>query len=117
MIYFNSVMKNKKGLSLVEIIIAMVVIATISVATFEYFWHCRRFILNTDLRLMAVGFARETIEELYWDDDLTETPGPVDDPLPAGVLGNPPHNGYRNYTVDNNSTNDYQIITITVGWN
>ena len=114
-------MKNIKGVTLVELIVGIVIIAVISVASLEFFQHCRRFIVDSEIRLGAVNFARETMELRAWDTEITDTTGWQNDrDLPAGaefasgIRDN--YGGSRLYRVEDGATGDYKVIKVKVGW-
>ena len=103
-------MKKTKGFTLVEVLIAIIVIAIIAVAAFEFFRYCQRFILQAELKLMAVNLAREKMEELYWDSDPPEPPA-----VPEDIMLTTSHSFERNYTIGD-STGNYKIIDVTISW-
>ncbi|UCD54599.1 MAG: type II secretion system protein [Candidatus Omnitrophota bacterium] len=114
-------MKKIKGFTLVELLIGVIIIAITSVAAFEFFRHCRRFIVETELRLGAANFARETIEVLDWNTDITDTTGWQNDrDLPTGEeFGSSlrdEYEGSRLYRIEDGATSGYKKISVKVTW-
>lgn len=116
-------MRKKSGVTLIEVIIAMVVIAIIAVGAFSFFEHCQRFIVDSQLRLIAVNFVRETMEERYWELNPAETPDwAADTPLPTGTgfgsLLRDNYGGTRHYRVsaDTGTGTSYRVIETRVTW-
>jgi len=116
-------MTRKKGFSLLEAMIAMVLIAVVVLANFEFFRYSYRMINYAKLRLTAVNLARESMEELYWQADPPDTTDEEDPILLSGEI-NPgdlycelrdSHGGTRKYSVDG-SNGRYKITTVTVEW-
>ena len=121
MLYFRLAMKKIKGLTLVELIIGIVIVAIISVASFEFYRHCQRFVMDAEVRLGVSNFARETMEQRMWDADIATTGGLwIDDTaLPTGTdfasdIGSN-HGGTRQYSTD--ETSNYKVIKVKVHWN
>lgn len=61
------VKKNRKGLSLVEILIAMLILAIAAAGLFSSFVAANKFISRSKRRLAAVNLARHLNEQLYKD--------------------------------------------------
>jgi len=101
-------MKRKKGFTLVEVVIAMIMIAIIAVTGFEFLRHVQYFIIVAGEELVALNLAREKTEELYWDSDLKEM-SPVTDDVSDYLPG-----GRRTYSVGNSAGGDYKIISVSV---
>lgn len=104
---------NKKGITLIETMVAIVVIAIAAVASLQFYAFCQRsFITNAVLNSMAANFARETMEDYYFSDyndpDLNVGTNTVTLP----TMGN--HGGTRNYTVTNKT--GYKLIETSVDW-
>ena len=106
-------MQKAKGFTIIETIIALIIIVIIAVGAFEFLQYCQRFLIDSDLRLMAVNLARETMEEQYWNLDLADITD--SDPLPDGVLKDK-HGGERNYSIADDPTGTYKTIKITIDW-
>lgn len=113
-------MKNTKSFTIIGLIVGFIVIAITSLAAFEFFRYCRHFIVDSELRLAATNFARETIEELDWDAGIENTTGwPTDKDLPDTGFGRRLQNEYdgeRLYNVEDAATGDYKIIKVKVSW-
>jgi len=117
-------MRNRKAFTLVELAASIIIIAVISLVALEYAIHCERLIIKPKLRLIAVNFARETMEELYGldYDSLAATTAPVSRDLPdsgeLGLLRNR-YGGTRTYEIAEftSGTNSYKVITVKVEWN
>lgn len=78
-------MKKSSGLSLVELIVTIIVIGVISVAGFEFFRYCPRFLKGSGVRLAALNFVREAMERRAWDQNTADTADwAADTPLPTG---------------------------------
>lgn len=109
---------SKRGVTIIETMVAIVVIAIAAVASLEFYALCQRnFITNAALKSIAANFARETMEGYYLrdynDPDLNVGTTPV--PLPASPpspLGS--HGGTRNYTVTQKT--GYKLIETYVDW-
>lgn len=108
-------MKKMKGFTLVEVIIAMMIIATISFGGFGFFQYCKRFVVDSELRLTAINLARETMEKLYWNDTLEETADRVDDELPPEAFQDD-YSGGRSHLITTDAEGKYKIIEVTVNW-
>ena len=102
----KSGMKKVKGFTLVEVITAMIVIAIIALAAFEFFVYCQRFIVNADLRLMAVNSARARMENAYWDPNVSS-----EGAVPITLV--PGHVWDRSLNVTAGQ-GDYEVITVTI---
>ena len=116
-------MKNIKGVTLVELVIGIVIIAIISVASLEFFRHCQRFIVDSEIRLGAVNFARETMDLRSWNTNVGDPTGWLDEPLPlptGGTFGRirDDYSGTRQYRIqsDTGGTGDYKVIKVRVSW-
>jgi len=113
-ILLNNMIKNRKtikGFTLIEVMVTIIIITTILVGAFEFFRHCQRFIVDPELRLIAINYALETMEDCCW---TIANPPLV--PLPAGTLRDL-YAGARTYTITPDSTNNYDIIEVIVDWN
>jgi len=118
-------MKNiKAGFSLIEAILAIILIVITAVGAFSYMVYCSRLTLQADTRIVAANFARETVEDLYKrnysDPRLNETTGDgLSDPLPSapvfgGAFRSRHPTATRKYTIDD--MGDYKLITVKVTW-
>jgi prepilin-type N-terminal cleavage/methylation domain-containing protein len=59
------VRKTKTGLSLVEILIAMLILAIAAAGLFSSFVAANRFVSRSKRRMAAINFSRQISEELY----------------------------------------------------
>ncbi|MEE9500429.1 MAG: type II secretion system protein [Candidatus Omnitrophota bacterium] len=117
-------MKKTKGFTVIEMLVSIILIAIISVGAFEFFGHCRRFIVDTELRLSAANFSRETMEGHSWNFEITNTTNSDwedDAALPTGEeFGSrlyEEYSGARQYKVETSADGDYNIIEVKVSWN
>src|SRR3989338_4627746 len=93
----------KKGVTLIETMVAILVIAIAAVASLQFYAFCQRsFITNAVSNSMAANFARETMEDYYFSDynDSALAVGTYTVPLIGSPLANQ-HGGTRSYTVTN----------------
>lgn len=111
------------GFALVEVIVAMIIIAIIAVVTLEFYRVCiGRFVGNSRLSIEAVDFGREKMEELYFLSpsdliDCTDIGAPLPDSIP-GVFPNElkdKHAGTRKYTITT-KPEGYKVIETRVEW-
>lgn len=104
---------NKKGLTLIEIILSIVLIAIVAITALGFLVYCGRFAMRTGTRITASNFAREMMEDRYWNDYTTLVTGNVVDNLPG--------NRTRTYAVSNpvNGPNggQYRVTSVTIHWN
>lgn len=83
-------LKNR-GTTIIELLVAMVIIAITTVASLEFFNFCQRnFVVSSRLKFVAANIARETMEETYWlsGASLSDTPTPppnIDLPADCGL--------------------------------
>ena len=107
-------MRKDRGMTLIETLIAIVLIAIVAISGSAYFAFCKRSIINSQSRLMEVNFARDTMERLYMQPSLA--PGNnCPDSLNAGDFKDS-YGGTRSYNVSAPS-GGYQVITVTVNSN
>jgi len=107
-------MFNKKGVTLAELMVAMVMIAITVVASMEFFRFCHKsFIVNSTLKLRAADLGRETMEGLY--NDPGGTMGNHTVSMPPGVYGIDGWNSSYNISQGTEPTqgSDYRVITVT----
>ncbi|MDO8536036.1 MAG: type II secretion system protein [Candidatus Omnitrophota bacterium] len=121
-------MTKRKGFTLLELIVAMVIIAIMAVGALEFYvYSLNRFIMKARLDLQATDFARETMEKMYCltPEQLvsySDTPDLPDfsassDPTWKNAFSDEFKDRYgasRAYTVT--SKPNYKIITTTVTW-
>ena len=59
-------MKNRRaGISLIEIIIAIVLIAVVIITALQFLIYCDTFAMKADAKITAENFAKERMENLY----------------------------------------------------
>ena len=136
-------MRNRRGLSLVEIFVGMAVAIIASVVALQFLIYCERIALQPRLRLIAANFAKETIESLYQKsfndlpstidtgtDSETDTETSVDATPDINIepyTSNPDlkllferYHGTRSYTVEEKSGTDnvhaYKVVKVKVDW-
>ncbi|MCX5667779.1 MAG: prepilin-type N-terminal cleavage/methylation domain-containing protein [Candidatus Omnitrophica bacterium] len=116
-------MKNTKaGFSLIEVIIAIILIAIAAIGALSYIVYCNHLTLQVSARIVAANFARETMEGLYKKDypGLNVTAGDgLSDPLPgATAFGGAFLSRYstatRKYTITD--MGGYKLIIAKVTW-
>lgn len=106
---------------MVEIIVAITLIAIVSVTSLAFYSFTAHFGSLTNLRLMAANFARQTMERQYMKTYANLTlGGPYSDSLPTSGLYSVLYNfgGSRNYKVESptGGGSNYKVITVTVSW-
>ena len=110
----------KRSFSLVELVIAMAVMAVAVICSLAFYKFCDKcFIVDTTVRLQAVNFARETMEGLYYLDynDSNLSAGANDDLPSTGDFSGLKtiYGGARSYAVTDKA--DYKVVQVTVSWN
>lgn len=110
---------SKKGVTLIETMAAILVIAIAAVASLQFYAFCQRsFITNAASNSMAANFARETMEDYYFSDynDSDLNVGNYNTvPITGSSLANN-HNGTRSYTVTQPIGTGYKLIETKVHW-
>jgi len=116
-------MRKTKGFTLIEVLVGIILIAVISVAAFEFFRYCRRFIVDAELRLSATNFARETMERHSWNAEITDTTDwrTYRDLPVGGEFGSrlrDEYEGSRLYRGEDGGSDDYKYkrIRVKVSW-
>lgn len=100
-------MRKNKGFTLIEVMIAMVVIITGAIVGFEFFRYCQEYTTNIKLNTVALNRARQIMEYNYWNPTPTSKTYPGIDELPADNTG-------KVIIVDRG---DYKTVAVTVTWN
>lgn len=101
---------GRKSFTIVEVLASLVILCVIvGFGTFlaPFFNISNR----ASQKIMALGFARETMEELYSTIGIPDGAGTR--PLPAGAMNNA-LNATRTFNVTNYGS--YSVITVTVSW-
>jgi len=112
-------MKKSKGFTLVEIMVAIIILATILFVSLGFFPQCVRLAGIPERRSMAVNLAREAMEDRCWvvsfDTNQVNLPLPTDN-AGAELLN---RNGRRRLELNEASTpnNFYRVANVTVTWN
>jgi len=109
--------KTDKGFTLIEVLIAMSVIMTISVLSAGVFYNAKLFIVNAELKSMAKGFACELMETKYFEEELDLTDGWVAYPLPEDTKIRSVNEGVREYRVTEGPDSNYLILQSRILWN
>lgn len=112
---------NRRGTTLIEIALAMTIIAIAAVSSLEFYKYCQKnFIVSSKLKLAAADFAKETAEEIYMLDPDNSTLGngvTIQKDLPAtgdfSYLKNQ-HQGNRFCTVTQGDS--YKVVEVRVTW-
>ncbi|MEI6863382.1 MAG: prepilin-type N-terminal cleavage/methylation domain-containing protein [Candidatus Omnitrophota bacterium] len=118
---------NNAGMTLVEIIVAVLLITITTVGSLQFLIYCNKFAFGADTKIMASNFARETMEGLYRESYDLLIPGSY----PATVVTGQgfdtsslctQYGGTRTYSIspvlhDSVTNTDYKTITVTVTWN
>lgn len=79
-------MLNKKGVTLVELITAMIIIAIVAIVSLEFFYFCQKyFITPIKPKFTASNLATETMENLYWQ--VGSSLGDTSEPVPVALTG------------------------------
>lgn len=101
----------KRGLTLIEIILSIVLIAIVAITALGFLVYCGRFAVQAGTKITASNFARETMEDHYWDDTL----------VTESVQDNLPGNRTRTYSVsdpvDGPNGSQYRVTNVTIHWN
>ena len=101
------------GFSLLEIMITVILIAIVAVSAFAFLVYCGHFTAQTDAKMTAANFARETMEDLYMI-NYNSLPSNGSPALPTGSRLHDSYNGTRIYAVTDKA--DYKMIAVTVSW-
>jgi type II secretory pathway pseudopilin PulG len=113
--------KSETGFTLIEVIIANIILMTLVLAGLGFFQYCSVAAKNAKIRLFGVNYARETMEIGYFDGLLTDTGGWVNDPLNVstsyGDELSQANSGKREYRVRPSGSNNYLIYEVRVTWN
>ena len=100
-------MRKSKGFTLIEVMIAMIVIIMGAIVGFEFFRYCKEYTTNIKLDTVALNRARQIMEYKYWDPTPTSKTYPGIDELPGTDRGE----------VVVADRGDYKTVAVTVTWN
>jgi len=109
--------KKNAGFTLIELILGIVIIAIAAVSSLEFYSYCHKFfIMRSSLTSQALGFAKESMEGLYWLDPYDAA---MNTPLPSlpaiPVTGDFAFKGgSRSYSVTDKGS--YKVLEVTVIW-
>lgn len=112
-------MSRKTGLTLIEVIVAIVIIAIGAVAALQFYVFCQKsFLTSAITRPMAANFGRETMEDLYLRDYSDTNLAPNNYSVTMPVTPTYGRNWTQTYTVTNSTSPepDYKIITVPTDW-
>ena len=116
--------KIRAGFTLVEVIVALVILAATVAGIFASFIASQRYVATAKRRIVAVNFARQKLEELrpyVRQDTWTNSTNPLYSPdetsatprILPGDFGTQ-WGGKRYYTVNTSGT--YRPVNVTVTW-
>lgn len=113
---------RKRAFTLVEIMVAMIILVTSVAGILTAFLSAKRHILHAKRRLQAVQLGSQKLEDLYqyvrndtWN-NVTNKLYPGSYPSESITLDE--INTYnRSYVVSNMAPNAYRKVTVTVQWN
>ncbi|MFA5142822.1 MAG: type II secretion system protein [Candidatus Omnitrophota bacterium] len=115
-------MRNRRaGVTLIELVIAVMIIAVAAIASFQFLVYCDKFVSRATDRIVAANLARETMEMFYGRDYDSLGTGSGSVSLPAGnILSSRHTNVKREYRInehtDSGTGNVYKVILVTVSW-
>ena len=116
-------MVNKNsGVTLIEIVTSIVLIAVAAIASFQFMTYCDKFAVSVDKKIAAANFASETMERLYQQDynssDLSiGSHGTNTVNFFGGRSGTYSYNISQEQTENLITNTKYKVITVTVNWN
>lgn len=114
MLYFGCM--GKKGFTLIEIIVSMMIMAVLAVGFYSYSGYADNFFNRASLKLFAAYIGMEAMERFGWPkEELTPTAGPISWPTMTESYIHM-HNYVRTYEITKNSTEDYYVITSRITW-
>ncbi|MDO8536265.1 MAG: prepilin-type N-terminal cleavage/methylation domain-containing protein [Candidatus Omnitrophota bacterium] len=132
----KTLFRSKKGVSMIELVITMLLIAIIATSTFDFYAYINRFSIKAENYSAATEYCAEVLEWLlsldYNDPALNvgaHTPTVIIPSEPELVDGMPPqcilrkYGGRRDYSVSENiwdsswADSFYKTLTVAVTWN
>ncbi|MDP3791712.1 MAG: prepilin-type N-terminal cleavage/methylation domain-containing protein [Candidatus Omnitrophota bacterium] len=111
---------KNRGFTLVELIVAMVIIAITAVGAFEFYvFSMKNFIMKARLTLMATDFATDKMEKLYYLalGDLPPEGDTTNDQFRNDTYLTELKNRGGNCLINVTSTTNYKIVTTKITWN
>jgi len=119
--------KSVRGFTMVEILVALVVLLLVVSGIITSFVTSQRFIARSSRRLQAANYARQVLENLWvgvdashWADTSNGDPlDPTNSPRPCGInLGSLGSNFSATCTYEvQRILNDCRRVTVTITWN
>jgi prepilin-type N-terminal cleavage/methylation domain len=113
-------LKKNKGFSIVEVIVAMIIMSITVISSFEFYRFCmKNFIMDARYHMMGSDFARGAMEQKYFlntkdFDALGSTGLPVSVALPIGSELKDTRSGTMSYTITQET--GYKTIETKVIW-
>ncbi|MFH1478546.1 MAG: prepilin-type N-terminal cleavage/methylation domain-containing protein [Candidatus Omnitrophota bacterium] len=115
---------NKKGLTLIELVISSVLIATITSGVIAAFVSTRRFLTNTTFRIQASLFAKEAIDTIRANykyseviDGDTTLEGVISGIIRGNDLFTKQPNAQMSYHVyEPDGSDAYKAVQVTIAW-
>ena len=71
----NFIKKHSDGFTLIETMLAIAILIIVAMGGVALLTQSQRLVNEADDNLMAINYARDTMELLYFDDNLTATGG------------------------------------------
>jgi prepilin-type N-terminal cleavage/methylation domain-containing protein len=102
--------RAKTGFSLIEVVIALVIVSVVTVGGFEFLRYCRKFVLDSQIKLAALNIVKGEFERTAGCPNalLEDSEEDISSRLPQGCTGT------RRVSVT--ERDDYYIVAITVSW-
>ena len=95
--------QSREGFTMVELVIAIILIAIVSITSMEFFVQYLKLSLQTPSKVMAINYAQQKIESLYMDGTWNSNTD-----YPCGGIG-------RTWsTADSATSSDYAVLTVNV---
>ncbi len=107
---------KKAGLTIPEAVISLALIVLAAMAVFNSLENAGMLSQKSEFKAMSVDYARQLMEDTYYDFGVATTSGAVSVP----INGTDPflinHNVTRTLNVASDSTNEYNIVEVKVSW-
>lgn len=123
---FNSKNINKKGFTLIEIVVATLIIVALAGGLFSAFWGAQRFLNRARHRVQAYNFAIEALDRLrsnykYSDTEMNVANGYLASDIGCVISGEMaplmPLGADLTYDVTEPQVDGYKEVTINAHWN